>query len=336
MEPTTTGVKDLRSFQDIIQVFFSINFKFISIIYDYLCRRKFNSAVSLKNDEQPVCIFDHFSHCVTSLIHTSSKGKLLFHKHCKILVLFLKVHYLKYLLKLGIMSWRLFSKISKVALGSAGGISIYCLLNSNESKLKTVHNSWTTNHKPSLEWDFNWDHRACTSLVKPLSKDASPEKENAHNEKLDKHRSKAVRHIILIRHGQYNLNGATDKERILTELGRAQAKLTGQRLAELKIPIDDVVISTMTRAQETGNIILDQLPHRELLSIQHDSLIEEGAPIPPEPKVGHWRPEPSVRYFLSSSLSFLKVSFFFSSSFKTVQELKLVSHQRVGRRSSFF
>jgi hypothetical protein len=30
------------------------------------------------------------------------------------------------------------------------------------------------------------------------------------------------RHIILIRHGQYNLNGNGDKEKYLTELGREQ------------------------------------------------------------------------------------------------------------------
>lgn len=142
--------------------------------------------------------------------------------------------------------------------------------------------------------DPNWDHRASTSVLKPLPKDVSPEKENKYNEKLEKHRSKAVRHIILVRHGQYNLSGATDPDRILTELGRSQAKLTGQRLAELKIPIDDFVISTMTRAQETGKIMLEQLPKSEIMSIQHDKLLEEGAPIPPEPKVGHWRPEQSV------------------------------------------
>lgn len=30
---------------------------------------------------------------------------------------------------------------------------------------------------------------------------------------------KSVRHVILIRHGQYNTNGSTDKERYLTPLG---------------------------------------------------------------------------------------------------------------------
>lgn len=29
-----------------------------------------------------------------------------------------------------------------------------------------------------------------------------------------------MRHLFLIRHGQYNLEGATDKERVLTELGK--------------------------------------------------------------------------------------------------------------------
>lgn len=70
------------------------------------------------------------------------------------------------------------------------------------------------------------DHRASTSIVKPVAKDVTPEKENAYNEKLEKQKSKATRHIILIRHGQYNLQGATDPDRLLTELGRTQAKLT--------------------------------------------------------------------------------------------------------------
>lgn len=189
------------------------------------------------------------------------------------------------------MSWRIFNSLSAAAVGSIGGISVYTYLKKNSN---LAHSSFQTNLTPTTEWDSNWDHRAITSVVKPLPKDASPEKENAYNEQVDKHRSKAVRHILLIRHGQYNLNGISDKDRTLTELGRSQAKITGDRLAQLKFPITDVVISTMTRAQETGKIILDQLPKLEISEIRHDSLLEEGAPIPPIPKVGHWRPEPSV------------------------------------------
>lgn len=56
------------------------------------------------------------------------------------------------------------------------------------------------------------------SLVKPEKSD-DPIKQNEYNEKLKKTRSKASRHIILIRHGQYNLAGLTDVERKLTTLG---------------------------------------------------------------------------------------------------------------------
>lgn len=50
----------------------------------------------------------------------------------------------------------------------------------------------------------------------------------------------------------------------------------------------------MTRAQETGGIISEQLDCD--IPIHDCQLIEEGAPIPPEPPVGHWRPEPRVNF----------------------------------------
>lgn len=56
------------------------------------------------------------------------------------------------------------------------------------------------------------------SIVRPKRSD-EPEEENKYNEKLEKARSKAVRHLFLIRHGQYNVQGETDKERTLTDLG---------------------------------------------------------------------------------------------------------------------
>jgi serine/threonine-protein phosphatase PGAM5 len=110
----------------------------------------------------------------------------------------------------------------------------------------------------TVNWDDNWDYRTVKDTVI---------------------NSKAKRHILLIRHGQYNLNGKTDQERTLTALGRQQAKLTGQRLAQLELPISDVVISTMTRAQETGNIILEQLSKEKSFKIVNDVLIKEGEPI---------------------------------------------------------
>lgn len=43
--------------------------------------------------------------------------------------------------------------------------------------------------------------------------------ENRINERKESLKTKACRHIILIRHGQYNLKGETDELRKLTELG---------------------------------------------------------------------------------------------------------------------
>jgi len=83
--------------------------------------------------------------------------------------------------------------------------------------------------------------------------------------------------------------------------------VTGQRLGDLysrylqKVESDDnakqsttrikLVKSTMTRATETANIILAQLP----VEIDHSScdLIREGAPCVPEPPLETWLPDPA-------------------------------------------
>ncbi|XP_070498687.1 serine/threonine-protein phosphatase Pgam5, mitochondrial isoform X2 [Chironomus tepperi] len=189
------------------------------------------------------------------------------------------------------MSWKYFKQAINVGCYSLGGFSLYYLI-SNENNKKFVQNSWISDLKPpSTKWDKNWDHRDPSALLKSsLPENPTPDQQNKHNEELEKVTAKAVRHIILIRHGQYNTHALTDKGRILTELGREQAKMSGLRLNELKIPITNFVMSTMTRAQETGNIILNQLDNKKFI-IENCSLIEEGAPIPPEPKVGHWKPQ---------------------------------------------
>lgn len=61
--------------------------------------------------------------------------------------------------------------------------------------------------------------RAPESIVKPI-KFEDPVKQNEYNEKLEKAKSKSTRHLFLIRHGQYNIEGETDKDRFLTELGK--------------------------------------------------------------------------------------------------------------------
>lgn len=55
------------------------------------------------------------------------------------------------------------------------------------------------------------------------------------------------------------------------------------------MPYDRMIRSTMTRAQQTGDHILSQMKLDSLV-IENDSMLEEGAPFPPEPKMKSWEP----------------------------------------------
>ncbi|KAK9872863.1 hypothetical protein WA026_019651 [Henosepilachna vigintioctopunctata] len=176
-----------------------------------------------------------------------------------------------------------------VSVGTVTGIiSTYYYIKCNKNS-KIAFASWTTNYEPNplARWDYNWDHREPKTLVNP-KKLSTTVGDNEYNEMIEKKISKAVRHIILIRHGQYNTLGLTDEERILTETGRKQAELTGVRLKELNIPFTEMIKSTMSRAQETGSLISKSLP---LIPVTNCDFIREGAPIPPEPPIGNWRSE---------------------------------------------
>jgi len=134
---------------------------------------------------------------------------------------------------------------------------------------------------------FNWDRRNPESLVKPSK---GKEDDARYNAQIANVTPTAKRHIILIRHGQYNTDGKNDIERYLTPIGREQAALAGQRLKELGHSYTHLIVSTMTRAQETAAIIKEHLP--PTVAVSHCAMLEEGAPIPPEPPVGDWKPEP--------------------------------------------
>ncbi|CAG9858518.1 unnamed protein product [Phyllotreta striolata] len=179
------------------------------------------------------------------------------------------------------------SKTKRLLLGLtavSGVATIYY-----ENNVNRAQNSWTTNYTPSTfaKWDDNWDHRSPKFLQNTKGGKLSESDENKLNEQKEK-KPRAFRHIILIRHGQYNLSGGCDSERILTKLGRLQAECTGKRLKELNLPYTEIIKSTMIRAQETGNIISDFLPK---LPIENCDLLREGAPVPPEPPIGSWKPE---------------------------------------------
>lgn len=185
-------------------------------------------------------------------------------------------------------------KLSALAVGSAGGVVLYMYATQDERR-RFVAASWTTNSKPSkcAVWDYNWDRREPTSLVEPLGHHPTPDDENKYRASLEKTKSKATRHIILVRHGEYLDKCLVEADRVLTPVGRQQANYTGQRLAQLNIKWDKMVVSTQVRAQETAEIIAQSL---RSVPVEHCSLIREGAPIPPEPPVNHWKPEPAQFY----------------------------------------
>ncbi|KAL7836159.1 hypothetical protein AOLI_G00274430 [Acnodon oligacanthus] len=138
-------------------------------------------------------------------------------------------------------------------------------------------------------WDSNWDKRDPSFMLNSRKKEVGGEEKSSETEN---NKPRATRHIFLIRHSQYNLNGNGDRERILTPLGREQAELVGQRLASLGLKYDVMVHSSMARAIETATIISKHLPGVELVSCD---LLREGAPIEPIPPVTHWKPE-AVQY----------------------------------------
>ncbi|CAB9502658.1 protein phosphatase PGAM5, mitochondrial [Seminavis robusta] len=134
--------------------------------------------------------------------------------------------------------------------------------------------------QPKLEWpmyDENWDGR------EPIP---------SGNDKLDRRKRRylrkygVTRHIILVRHGQYDETHKEDEKRILTELGRKQANETGKRLAQMirgaegdpdsPCNIKIVRVSGMARAKETCDIIASHFPQVE--RAEPDPLLNEGRP----------------------------------------------------------
>lgn len=111
-----------------------------------------------------------------------------------------------------------------------------------------------------------------------------------------------TRHIFLIRHGQYNEHPKEDENKILTPIGRQQAKWTGERIAKIiqhnntedgrQNRVNVFAVSDMTRAKQTADIIYKELEttyeqnNREhsgdlwngLTRLEPDPLLNEGFP----------------------------------------------------------
>lgn len=71
--------------------------------------------------------------------------------------------------------------------------------------------------------------------------------------------------IIIMRHGDAEMNAASDAQRNLTERGHKQAEAAGVCLQALQFKPDLVWISPYTRARQTAAKVLQSLPATEQL-----------------------------------------------------------------------
>ncbi|MCI4392378.1 hypothetical protein PGIGA_G00145160 [Pangasianodon gigas] len=77
----------------------------------------------------------------------------------------------------------------------------------------------------SHSWDYNWDKREPSSVTNAKRKGSVGDENGSE---VENNKPTATRHLFLIRHSQYNLNGSGDKEKRLTALGTApHARLGG-------------------------------------------------------------------------------------------------------------
>ena len=86
------------------------------------------------------------------------------------------------------------------------------------------------------------------------------------------------RNLILVRHGQSEWNAKNLftgwKDPGLTNQGVSEAKNAGKLILEQNIEFDAMYTSMLSRAQKTGDIILEILNHKEIPIIKNEALNE--------------------------------------------------------------
>lgn len=87
-----------------------------------------------------------------------------------------------------------------------------------------------------------------------------------------------LRNLILVRHGQREWNSKNLftgwKDPGLTELGIKEAKDAGKLIADKGIIFNLMYTSMLTRAQKTGDLILQEMRHPEITIIKNEALNE--------------------------------------------------------------
>ena len=77
-------------------------------------------------------------------------------------------------------------------------------------------------------------------------------------------------------------------------IGLKQAKKTAQRLIELEVPISKIISSTMPRAKLTAELIKKNI-EKSGIEMVATPLLNEGAPVLPNPEINNWSPNAKVR-----------------------------------------
>ena len=152
------------------------------------------------------------------------------------------------------------------ARGDSALTPLTCPCDSSGHVIHEAYEGWRR------EWNNDWDGRApdVRDGLKP------PKPQGRH------------RHILLIRHGQYDLDS---EDHGLTALGVEQSRLLGQRLlaytkqpkrdryGEVKMRYAGIWSSDVQRARQTAVILSEELPDVPLMPA--DPLLAEGKPIEP-------------------------------------------------------
>jgi serine/threonine-protein phosphatase PGAM5 len=154
-------------------------------------------------------------------------------------------------------------------------------------------------HVPNVPyplWDYNWDGKMTSDTSLEAFRNGQANSSNS-NSKKKKKGAKKSRHILLVRHGQYDERREEDIYRILTPLGRRQAIQTGIRLTQIargsmnfeknkfngKFSVKAIHVSNMVRAKETAQLIAQQFQDQKVFVQKPDPLLNEALPAPMVP-----------------------------------------------------
>ncbi|CAF0732449.1 unnamed protein product [Didymodactylos carnosus] len=139
-------------------------------------------------------------------------------------------------------------------------INAATLIDTNQSENSSGDHKRSTPIQSTQKWNWNWDGRQLSTV--------------------DDVKTKACRHIYLIRHGQYTTRVDHEDKKHLTALGNEQAVLVGKALLDSNIKFTRFVQSGLIRAIQTANHVNEYLKFDK---IEQDPNLNEGLPYIPDP-----------------------------------------------------